>query len=90
METLVFTVFDSAANAFLQPFVATTPEIAIREFRSIVNQPGHQFNKYPEDYTLFQVGSFNQETGILTPLTSPHPLGVAISFVDTPPSLEAS
>lgn len=81
MDTNLFTVFDAAANAFLEPFHAPTIEFAIREFRRAVNQEGHHFNRFPSDYTLFHVGQFDQSTGVITPSKTPTPLGVAITFL---------
>jgi len=78
----LFTVFDSAANAWLEPFFAPTLEVGLRMFREICNKPDHQFAKYPEDYTLFHIGSFSQASGVLEPLDTPHSLGVAITFID--------
>lgn len=82
MKMLLFTVFDSAAKLFLPPFEARTAEEAIRRFRTTVNSPESQINKYPEDYTLFEVGEFDQESGLLIPLATPHSLGVAITFLE--------
>jgi len=84
---LVFTVLDSAANAYLPPFFAPTLEVALRRFRETVNSPadGNQIAKYPEDYTLFQIGEFDQEQGRLIPI-EPRSLGVAITFRDAAPS----
>lgn len=79
MEKFLFTVYDSAAAAYLDPFIAPSTEFAIREFRRAVNQEGHQFNTFPEDYTLFQIGSFDPLTATLKP-TPPTSLGVAITF----------
>lgn len=84
MTEQVFTVFDSAAKAFLTPFFAPTVESAIRSFREIVNKEGHQFNRFPEDYTLFHVGEFDQVTGLLKAFDTPHSLGLALSFVSKP------
>lgn len=78
----IFSVFDSAAGAFLDPFHAQTTEVAMRMMREICNRPDHQFSKYPEDYTLFEIGSFDPQTGVLEPLATPHPLGLALSFKD--------
>lgn len=78
----VFTVYDSAAKAFLSPFQAPTIESAIRSFREVVNREGHQFNKFPEDYTLFHIGHFELDTGMLVP-QAPHSLGVAITFLSS-------
>lgn len=86
MTEELFTVYDTAAHRFLSPFAAPTLEVAIRQFRSVVNQPGHQFNTFPEDYTLFHVGSFDPENGLLDPLDTPHSLGIAVTFLD--PSVE--
>jgi len=84
MTTELFSIWDSAAQRYLEPFFAPTIEYAIRQFRQAVNKPDHQFNLYPEDYTLFHVGSFDQEEGQLQPLATPHSLGVAMSFIQKP------
>ncbi len=81
MEKHLFTVYDSAASLYLDPFVAPTIEFAIREFKSVVNKEGHQFNQYPEDYTLFHIGVFSPETAELKQKTATS-LGVAITFVE--------
>lgn len=77
---MLFTVYDSAAQRYLDPFVAPTVAFAIRGFTEAVNQEGHQFKKFPEDYTLFVCGEFDPETGKLVE-QEPQSLGVAITFV---------
>lgn len=84
MELNIFTVFDSAANAFLQPFFAPTIETAIRSFRELVNEPNHQFHKFPEDYVLFHVGTFDQNTGQTSGFDAPRNLGIALTFLPSP------
>jgi len=83
----VFTVYDSAARRYLEPFFAETIEVACRMFRSLVNKDGHQFARFPEDYTLFHLGDFDGETGRISGLDTPHSLGVAITFVARGPQL---
>lgn len=82
MNTLLFTVYDSAARRYLEPFYAETQEVAMRMFRQLVNRPDHQFGKFPEDYTLFVIGEFDAETGLVTSFVAPHSLGVAVTFVN--------
>lgn len=89
MNEEVFSVYDSAAGRYLQPFFAETIEVALRMFRTVVNKPEHQFNRFPEDYVLFHLGSFNASSGMLTPLVAPHSLGVAITFLDRVGELKA-
>lgn len=84
MNSEMFTVYDSAAARYLEPFCAETLEVAMRMFRTLVAKEGHQFARYPEDYRLFHIGSFNAETGMLVPLETPHSLGLALGFVPRP------
>ena len=65
-----FTVYDSKAEAFLQPFFMQSKGAAIRGFTELVNDKNHSFGKYPGDYTLFELGSFDEQTGKFVPLVS--------------------
>lgn len=91
MREEMFSVYDSAARRYLQPFFAETIEVACRMMRALVNKEGHQFNRFPEDYTLFHLGTFDGETGLLAPLATPHSCGVALTFMEGAgsPRLEA-
>lgn len=77
----VFAVHDSKAEAFLRPFTTLTRGQAIRGFSDAVNDKGHEFNKHPDDYTLFQIGEFDEQSGILVAGT-PETLGNAIQFLE--------
>lgn len=81
MNMQIFTVYDSAARRYLEPFCAEAVDVAIRMFRTLVNKDGHQFARYPEDYVLFHIGAFDGETGLLEAFVAPHSLGVALTFV---------
>lgn len=63
----VFAVRDSAATAFLPPFVLPQEGQALRSFRQAINDPEHQWNKAPEDFNLHSLGFYDDETGIITP-----------------------
>lgn len=78
----VFSVYDAAAEAFLEPFFAPTIEFALRSFRQAVNTEGHQFNKFPEDYTLFHLGEFQSDSGHIVSNNTPHSLGVAVTMLE--------
>jgi len=88
MRMQAFSVYDGAAKAYLEPFFADTVEVAIRMFRAVVSKPDHQFARFPEDYTLFHLGEFDQELGLLNPLKTPHSLGLAVQFVVAPGALK--
>lgn len=90
MSCEVFTVYDSAARRYMEPFFAETIEVACRMFRALCSKPEHQFNKFPEDYVLFHIGSYSGESGMLVPLEAPHSLGVALTFLPRGPQLEVA
>lgn len=76
----VFTVYDSKAHAFLLPFFATTADVAIRMFAQAVNEENSNFWRYPDDFTLFEIGSYDDLEAKLMPLETPHSLGLAIQY----------
>jgi hypothetical protein len=66
----------------MEPFHAPTIESAIRSFRHTVNTGNNNIRQFPEDYTLFHIGTFDQVEGTIQPLKTPANLGVAITFVE--------
>lgn len=65
MKLLAFAVHDSKAGAWLRPFFAPSVGLAARALGEAVNDPAHEFCKYVEDFTLHQVGHFDEESGAL-------------------------
>jgi len=80
MTLLVFSVFDTKAEAFLRPYCAETRGLALRAFTDAVRDPNHEMHRHAEDYTLFQVASFDQETGKVSPLAAPISIVTAITL----------
>lgn len=77
----VFSVFDSKANAYLQPFFSQSIGVAERSFSDAVGTPDHQFCKHAADYTLFQIADYNELTGIITPLDKFINIGNGVEFL---------
>lgn len=64
MKLCMMAVFDSASAAFLPPFVVATPMMALRQIRDqAARQPDHDFVRHADQFTLFQVGSWDNESG---------------------------
>ncbi len=79
-------MFDSKAEAFIQPFFSQSTGTAIRSFESAANSGEHDFNIHAGDYTLFELGAFDQATAKFEILAAPLNLGTAITFIrSTPP-----
>lgn len=82
----IFTIFDQKAEAYLAPFFLNTKGQAIRAFSDSINDPSHQFNHHPEDYTLFQLGEYDDSAASIDTLPSPISLGVAIEYIKEAPA----
>lgn len=81
-----FSIYDSAAKSFLAPFFCGQAGEALRNFKTAANDPQHMFHKHPTDYTLFEIGYFDDEIGRGEYLDAPHSLGMASQFIeDTSP-----
>lgn len=83
MKYKVFTVHDSKAEAYLKPFLMRTKGEAIRAMQELANDQKHDFAKYSEDYTLFEIGTYDDETGTYEMLKSKLSLGNGIEFKNT-------
>lgn len=80
----LFTVFDSKALFYMAPFTAHNKAEAIRMFGDTCNEPGHQFNKHAEDFTLFYLGRFDNQKAFFDIENTPVSLGVAQEFINPP------
>lgn len=81
MELRIFAVFDVKAGCYSQPWFTTSKGLAIRSFSELANDKTHQFGKYPEDFTLFEIGVFDDTTAHIQLHESKQSLGTAIEFV---------
>ena len=61
-----FSIYDSKAKAFKQPFFELNAGTAIRAVSEVVNDRTHGFHKFSTDYTLFEIGEYDQNAGRLT------------------------
>lgn len=82
MKTLIFTVYDTKAECYLQPFFLPTRGLALRTFTETVNDKSHNFGKYPEDYTLFVLGSYEDQNSEFLLSKAPISLGVGVEFLN--------
>lgn len=63
----VYTVFDEAAGAYLQPFFSSSNRTAMRAVEDVMSDPSHQFNVHADDFTLFCIGEYDEDSGSLIP-----------------------
>lgn len=65
VKRAVCAVYDSAVNAYGQPFFVVAVGAALRSFVDEVNRkaPDNQLNQHPEDFVLFHLADFDEESG---------------------------
>ena len=63
MKLNAYTIYDVASGIYMRPFFSQADGQAIRGFKDIATDADHEIGKHPEDYTLYRIGSFNDNTG---------------------------
>lgn len=76
----IFSVYDQKARAFLPPFFLPERAMAERVFTDCVNSDDHQFGRHPEDYTLIEIGTFDDKDGLLLPKDIPDTIGTGLQY----------
>jgi hypothetical protein len=76
----VYSVYDSKAEAYLSPMYFQSKGQAVRSFTEVANDKTSAIGKYPEDFTLFEIGDFNDSTCKFFLYDTPYSLGVALEF----------
>ena len=67
MEKPVVVLFDNVAQAYKDPFYPPTTGVALREFQDAVNDPNNgQLYKHPQDFDLYVIGSWDEQSGKMT------------------------
>nr|QJB19497.1 MAG: nonstructural protein [Microvirus sp.]QJB19701.1 MAG: nonstructural protein [Microvirus sp.] len=81
MELKAFSIRDTKAEVFNTPFFQKTHGEAERSFKQLVNDSQSQPSKFPEDYDLYYVGTYSEETGKFTPTATPQHIVKAVQLV---------
>lgn len=76
----VFGIYDSKASAYLPPFMMKTIGEAERALSGHVNDPQHNFSKYAEDFTLFDLGSWDDSNAKYNLHSTPHSIGLLLQY----------
>lgn len=81
MILIAFSIFDVKGSNFTPPFFMAAQGIALRNFSDLVNDPQTSVFKHPEDYKLYKVGSFDDNSGLFVPIPVPEFLCNATDFI---------
>lgn len=65
----------------MPPFYQHATGQAIRTFQDMACDSNHQVGQHPTDYTLFEIGEFDQSNASITMLDAKRPLGTALEYI---------
>ncbi len=71
MKLLAFTVYDEKAECFGHPFFVSALGIATRMLATWSTNPDSMIAKHPGDFTLYQVGTWNDAEAKFDNLPTP-------------------
>lgn len=71
MSLRMFSLYDDKAKAFMPPFFMQEIGLAVRAFGDLVSDPKHPVGAHPGDYSLFHLGIFDEQSGVVTALQTP-------------------
>lgn len=80
MKMYVYSLHDSKAGAFLRPFYAPSKGLALRAVLAALEDPNHDLAKYPGDFTLFELGEWEDTTAVYTPHEAKQSLGTMLEL----------
>lgn len=84
----MFTVYDSAAGAYVAPFFLAATGQALRQFTDAVNDPASSLCQHPEDYTLYEIGTYEDTHATVTMHETSKMLGRAIEYKTHPGNIQ--
>jgi hypothetical protein len=65
MKVFVYAIYDSAAGTYRQPMFLQQDGIATRVFKDLCMNAETDLAKHPKDFTLFRIGTFDDQKGEL-------------------------
>lgn len=60
-----FSIRDKIANLFMPPFYMPNRGMAVRAFGEDCKNPQANFHKFPDDFELYHIGAYDEESGTL-------------------------
>lgn len=75
MKFRLYAVFDRKANVFARPFTSPNDAMAARSFLAARQDPATEIHKFPDDFQLYCLGEFDDDTGVIAGL---HPAVVTL------------
>lgn len=77
----IFVVYDSAAEYYGTPFFVRSTGEAIRSFTQAAHDPQTLVHRHPDQFTLFEIGVYDEQRGNIEMYTAHKSLGKGIEYL---------
>lgn len=84
MKEKIFTIYDSKSETYTRPLMARTTAAGCRLFEEAVNQANSHYAAFSIDYRLYEIGEWDDNTGVQTQHNLKLDLGVASAYIREP------
>lgn len=76
----IYSVFDKVALVYGNPFISVSKAVAVRDFANAAKDPNSAINRNPIDFSLVELGMFDDSSGLMTVHSQPMLVAQAIDF----------
>lgn len=77
----MYSVYDSKVQSYERPWIAPNKGSALRAVLDVFKDPNHPFTKWPADFTIFEIGEWDETTGTMIPYQTKVNCGVMIELI---------
>lgn len=85
----LFSVLDTKSGIFSAPFCSVNENTATRDFGHACNDPTTDLNRYPGDFVLVKLGTYDETSAQIEVLQVHKHLGFASQFINPTESSES-
>lgn len=72
-KKLLFSIYDDVTKMYEPPFVDINKGSAMRRIQDLMqSNPQSPYSKFPDNFTLMEIGEFTEETGLIFQDTLEH------------------
>lgn len=82
MKIKIYSVYDAKTKVYGQPNFLLNMGAATRAWTEAANDRTMSIGRHPADYTMFEIGEWDDESGVIKMHEAKISLGCAIEFVD--------
>lgn len=68
----MYSIRDEKAEMYHTPFFSANHGLAMRTIQDLLKNPDHPISKYTADFSLWYIGEYSDETGLIAPENPKH------------------